>query len=357
MNIRLMKSVDAAIGRAAAMLLPPPRNPETRRPGSLLLIRPGGIGDAVLLSPAISLLQRAFPGVSIDVIAETRNAAAFRLCPGIRSIFLYHRPAELLRLLRNGYDVVIDTEQWHRLSAVVARLVSSGVKIGYDTNERRRLFTHRVVYSHHRYEAESFLDLLKPLGIEPKFEPEEPFLVVPPEAERRAAELLPGGTFVTMFPGASIPERRWGRERFHDLSLRLSRRGIRSVVIGGGGDVDDGDAIVSGTEEINLTGKTALAETAAVIRRSALLVSGDSGVLHIAVGLGVPTVSLFGSGIQDKWGPQGKKHVVINKKLPCSPCTKFGYTPRCPYNARCMSEITVDEIESAILRLLPPGSP
>jgi ADP-heptose:LPS heptosyltransferase len=106
---------------------------------------------------------------------------------------------------------------------------------------------------------------------------------------------------------------------------------------------------------LNLAGATTLAETAAVIKKSALLLSGDSGVLHIAVGLGVPTVSLFGPGRVKKWAPQGEHHIVINKELPCSPCTTFGHTPPCPIHAQCMRDISVDEVVTAVTMLLTSG--
>jgi len=75
-------------------------------------------------------------------------------------------------------------------------------------------------------------------------------------------------------------------------------------------------------------------------------------VLHIAVGLGVPTVSLFGPGRAKKWAPQGGQHMVINRGLSCSPCTTFGTTPSCPTAARCMRDITVDEVVNAVTMLL-----
>ena len=110
--------------------------------------------------------------------------------------------------------------------------------------------------------------------------------------------------------------------------------------------------VIAGGLGLNLAGMTSLSETAAVIQKSSLLLSGDSGVLHIAVGLGVPTVSLFGPGRVKKWAPQGERHIVISKELPCSPCTTFGTTPPCPNGIRCMSDITVDEVVNAVTRLL-----
>jgi ADP-heptose:LPS heptosyltransferase len=82
------------------------------------------------------------------------------------------------------------------------------------------------------------------------------------------------------------------------------------------------------------------------------LLSGDSGVLHIAMGLGVPTVSLFGPGRAGKWAPRGERHIVINKGLSCSPCTTFGTTPPCPISAQCLNDITVDEVFNAVAVLL-----
>jgi len=355
MNIGVMKSLDAVIGRLAASLLARPD--VTPRPcpiTTILLIRPGGIGDAVHLIPAIDAVKAAYPDAAIDILAEKRNSAIFRLSPHVRRIFHYDRPAELFHALRTPYDVVVDTEQWHRLSAVVARLTRAPRLIGFATNERARLFTHPIAYAQDDYEIDSFFRLLAPLGIEPR-EVSGPFLAVPPAAVERAEVLLEklvGKAYVTIFPGASIPERRWGAERFGRIAGLLAALGVAVVVVGGREDAGLGETIIGGGGGLNLAGRTSLSETAAVIRKSALLLGGDSGVLHIAVGLGIPTVSLFGPGRAKKWAPRGDRHLVIDKGLPCSPCTTFGTTPPCPIAARCMSDITVDEVFTAVTVLL-----
>jgi len=350
----MMKAVDGIIGRAVANLIPRPVQkalPSAVR--AILLIRPGGIGDAVHLIPAIRALRCAYPDSSIDILAEQRNSAVFTFCSGIRQICHYHAPADLSRLLRSSYDVVIDTEQWHFLSAVVARMTCAPVLIGFDSNARRRLFSHPVSYVQEEYEADSFLRLLAPLGIMPEYFP-PPFLEVPHEAMKRVDSLLgeiSNSVFVTIFPGASIPERRWGGAKFAQVAQLLAPLGVAVVVVGGSDDRRQGEEIVAHVRGVNLAGLTSLAETAAIIRKSALLLSGDSGVLHIAVGLGIPTVSLFGPGRESKWAPRGEHHLVINKKLPCSPCTTFGTTPPCPGKAQCMSDITSEEVFNAVTSL------
>lgn len=352
MNTLSLKKIDGAVGSLLARFWPRPSraNIPLHSPRRLLLIRPGGIGDAVLLVPAIRAFKVAFPDCEVTVLAERRNGAVFALCPDVAQVLLYDRPRQLLVAMRRRYDLIIDTEQWHRLSAVVARLIRSELKIGFATNERQRLFNIAVSYAHENYEADSFLRLLEPLGVNGQ-QVDFPFLTVPEPFEKRAGEALvslAGRPFVTLFPGASIPERRWGAEKFHCLAVRLNEEGLPVVVVGGPQDREAGEAILEGCQGINLAGKTSLAETAAVLQRSRLLVSGDSGVLHLAVGLDVPTVSLFGPGIAAKWAPRGEKHIVLNKNLPCSPCTRFGYTPPCPEGGRCIQEIALDEVVEAV---------
>jgi len=356
MNIPLIKAVDGCIGRLLTRLLPMPLwRALNTHPLSVLLIRPGGIGDAVLLAPLINSIKNLYPAVHITVLAEQRNVGVYKLIPSVDQVYCYDRPAEFWHAVRSRYDLVIDTEQWHRLSAVVTRLIPASVKIGFGTNERRRMFTHSVSYSEDDYEAVSFMRLLEPLTGPGKLpDTPAPFLNVPLNAATAAEKLLkPLGEsrFVVVFSGASIPERRWGAERFRQIAKVLAEHGYGVVVVGALADLADGDRITA-EGGLNLAGQTSLAETAGVIARSELLVSGDSGLLHIAVGLGVPTVSLFGPGRALKWAPRGENHFVLNRQLDCSPCTTFGTTPHCPYKARCMQEITVNEVAQAAIRLL-----
>jgi ADP-heptose:LPS heptosyltransferase len=154
---------------------------------------------------------------------------------------------------------------------------------------------------------------------------------------------------VALFPGASIEERRWGGVKFAALAERVVALGYSVVIVGGAEDLPVAANIAERLPSVlNVAGKTSLLETASILNEAALLVSGDSGVLHIAAGLGTRTVSLFGPGIAKKWAPRGERHIVINHQLPCSPCTKFGYTPHCKIGARCIQGISVDEVFAAV---------
>jgi lipopolysaccharide heptosyltransferase II len=359
LKVRLLKTFDRLVGTVLVHLAPKPHANPIFEPRRILFIRPGGIGDAVLLIPAIQALKEKFPKSTICVLAEKRNADIFSFCRAVDRTFRYDSLRELVEVLSGTYDVVLDTEQWHRLSAVFARLSGAPVLIGFATNQRKRLFTHPVCYSHDSHEEDSFFSLLEPLGISGSPGVFAPFLAITENTIVTTTAKLgvfSDRPFVALFPGASIPERRWGAEKFRDLAVRLHGRGLPVVVIGGKGDERAGETISAEGLGLNLAGRTSLAETAALLTRSLLLLTGDSGVLHIAVALGVPTVSLFGPGIARKWAPRGENHIVLNRHLSCSPCTRFGYTPRCSIGACCLAEIAVDEVEEAVMNLLEKNS-
>ncbi|HFQ80461.1 MAG TPA: glycosyltransferase family 9 protein [Desulfobacterales bacterium] len=358
MKQQLIKFFDSLTGKPACKILPsPPVVMDCPPPASILIIRPGGIGDALLLSPAIKEIKRCYPNVFLTILAEKRNAGAFSLIPEIDELWQYDSITQMWAAIRSAPHIVIDTEQWYRLSAVVARLTGAGRLIGFATNERGRLFTDPIPYNHQDYEINSFLNLLIPLKIQLPTELTIPFLTVPSSAQQEACRLLmPLGNrqLVTLFPGASIAPRRWGVEKFHQLAGAINGRNFDVVVIGDKNDLKAGKRIVTkNVSGINLAGQTTLAQSAAIIERSTLLISGDSGILHMAAGLGVASVSLFGPGIADKWAPRGRQHIMINKNVPCSPCTKFGYTPKCANHTVCIKQISVTEVFRAAMRLLP----
>lgn len=353
-KIALLKFVDRVVGGVLVRLLPRPRRRPHGVPRSFLLIRPGGIGDAVHLLPLLQVLQQYFPAAHISILAERRNAGVFGLSPVPVTVWCYDRPVEFIRALFGCYDVIVDTEQWHRLSAVVARLIRAPEKIGFASNTRQRLFTDPLPYSQTTYEAEVFLSLLVPLAIPPAPLSAPPWLIIPQKIEADIASLRAkiGGRYVVLFPGASIVARRWGEESFRLLACAIHESGWQVIVVGGRDDCATAEMICRDGWGHNFSGKTSLAETSALIAGADLLVSGDSGLLHIGVALGTPTVSFFGPGIAQKWAPRGEQHSVLNLQLSCSPCTLFGTTPPCVNQLKCLSGISVDAVINAVKKQL-----
>ncbi|MBI2486842.1 MAG: glycosyltransferase family 9 protein [Deltaproteobacteria bacterium] len=365
-KIEFLKRFDSAFGGVACSLskviVEPRKEVDEHRP-KILVIRPGGIGDAALLYPALKLLRESYKYAEINFLAEKRNAGILTGCPYINNLFLYdfRPPLELFKILRTDYDIVIDTEQWHRMTSALSFLTKAPIRAGFATNERAELYTHPVFYSHDDYEVYSFLNLVSAVtGKQYDFNESEPFIPLD-------SNLISGvmhsivefgkkwRALMGVFAGATIAERRWGINRFAELAKSLLGEDVGIVIVGGKSDIKDAKSFeeIVGTENIlSFVGKTSLMETAAIISKLDLFVTGDTGLMHVAYGVGTPTVSLFGAGIQRKWAPIEKRHVVINKNLPCSPCTKFGYTPKCPFNVKCLNDITVEDVKESVLRLL-----
>lgn len=326
---------------------------------SILVIRPGGIGDAVLLLPMLVELSQRYPGARIDLLAERRNAGVFACSPAVSTVFRYDSPSDLPGLLRRRYDLIIDTEQWYRLSAVVARLLRPARLIGFAGNGREDLLSDPVPYDTDRYEAEMFLALLEPLGGPAGVRNDAVPLLLPEQAVARAAALIEpfaGRPLVAIFPGASVPEKCWPVERFAEVAKTIAGQGCLPVILGGATEKAAGEQLCAAAGGVSCAGRTSLPETFALLARCCLLVSGDSGLLHAAALLRIPTVALFGPSNPAKWAPRGERQVVVSHAPACAPCSRFGTIPPCADAARCMLEISVEEVRAEVRAMLALAS-
>ena len=358
-KIRLLKKIDSVAGPVLVRLagiVPAAAEAPLSEECNILFIRPGGIGDAVLLIPAIRSMREKFPRASIDVLCEKRNHEIFKLCPEVDSILLYDRGFDVFSALGRRYDAVVDTEQWYRLSAIVAYMTRSPIRAGFRTNERRLLFNRPVDYYDDEYEALSFLRLTAAItGVTAQFNG-APFISIPQElSERVKSFLFPSSVneWISIFPGGSIDEKKWGTDRFRQVAGKMLGSGFGVVVVGGRNDFNVGKSIVEGLKgALNLCGSLDLSETAALLSRASLLITGDSGIMHVASAVGTKTLSLFGPGNEKKWAPMGANHMVIKKGLHCSPCSRFGHTPLCRRGKECMEMIGVEEVFNEAMELL-----
>ena len=310
----------------------------------------------------IRALREHYDRAAIDVLGERRNVGIYRINDLVREVHRYDNPmvyGTLRRLARARYQIVIDTEQYHFLSAVAANYLRPTYLCGFDTLGRGRLYTHRVRYSEQVYEVLSFCNLAAALIGEPiEFDRDQPFLEVGSQWQEWAADML--GDYgdrpvAVIVPGASTEHKYWAPSRYAEVARWLVRRGFLVVLLGGNDTIKTARGIsadLSAKDVLNLAGQSSLPQTAGLVQRASLYVSSDTGALHIAYGVGTPTVHMFGSGILEKWAPPGHRYVVVSKDLPCSPCTRYGYTPPCPYDAACMDAITVADVIAAIEEVL-----
>ncbi|MBI5663641.1 MAG: lipopolysaccharide heptosyltransferase II [Nitrospirae bacterium] len=338
------------------------------------------IGDAVITIPAVRSVRRAFPDAHISLLVKPWVSEIFRESPDIDEIILYDdsfkgytgrlKLAKKLRekafdkaiLLQNAFD-----------AALIAWLAGIPERIGYKRDSRGFLLTKAVPVEKdilQQHQVYYYLNLLKSVGIEPA--DTQPYLFLTDDERRSARDLLSSyfltdkGPLIGINPGATFGSaKRWLPERFAELIIKvISELNGRLIIFGGPSEIEIADDIITeinrlkiklkiekiGSRILVMAGKSNLRELAALISECDVLVTNDSGPMHMASALLVPTVAIFGSTDKTATGPFGRGHRVISKDLPCSPCMKR----ECPErHLNCMTAVTADEVFNAVREILP----
>jgi len=337
--------------------------------GRNLLIRgTNWIGDAVMTLPAISAIRRTFPRARITILAKPWVAELFHLCPDVDEIMLFQSPGvhdgvpgkwRLARELRKkNFDTAILLQNAIE-AAIIARLAGISVRAGYDSDARGPLLTHSVRRTRAVREVHQtgyYLEMVKALGcstsgadihLKPGRETE-----VLAESLMKRFGLEKDRPLVGMAPGAAYgPAKKWFPERFSAVSDRLMDAfPVQTILFGSAGDRDSTAAVrqYAKLPLHDLAGQTSLKEAMALMSRCRLFVSNDSGLMHVAAALGVPTIAIFGSTNTVTTAPVGRRVVIIHKPVSCSPCLK----QTCPTDFRCMDMIGVDDVCDAAKGLL-----
>lgn len=355
LKTKFIKLLDFSLGRLLAAILPSPRprqTPEKFR--RLLIIRPGGIGDAIFLLPILKHIRQKDPELIIDILCEKRNAEVFLSQPQL-NIHVYRHGTlwEFGTVLNSNYDIVIDTEQWHYFSAIAAYIIISKLTVGFASRPfRKKLFNKSVIYDIDAHEFDNFKALFSGFwgdmsylrDINSSYE-------MSAQSKDWATAQVPEAT-ACVFLGASIPERRLTHEQNISLVQGLLQMNL-TVALLGGKDVQEAshriEQQIKDARIKNFVGKISLRKSAALISRSQVFIGADSGLMHLACAIGTKTIALFGPGNLRKWEPKGEKHSIITENVDCSPCTQFGYTvPTCKGSYHCMRHIKIERVLNSV---------
>ena len=325
-----------------------------------LLVRLGSLGDVVHAIPAAAALRTGFPDAQIDWVVDPRYVELLSLVRGLnRSIPLDSRtdPRAIwhtIRSLRTArYDVAIDFQGLIK-SGTVARVAGAPVRIGFPRAHLREpaarfFYTQTPDPGAARHVIAKNLSLLAAVGVTTTA------IDFPLDIPRGAAVdalLTAAGSegYALINPGAAWPNKRWPPDRFGAVAAALRERyAIRSAVLWGPGEESLAAAVVAASAgSAAVAPPTTIPDLFALSQRAALLVSGDTGPLHIAAAVGTPIVALFGPTWSDRNGPWSPADVTIARTETCV-CL---YERRCRRPPPCIDEITVAEVVSAIDRRL-----
>ncbi|HQY58642.1 MAG: glycosyltransferase family 9 protein [Nitrospira sp.] len=339
----------------------------------LLLIKPSSLGDIVHTMPTLAALRERFPQAEVTWLVKRQWAPLVEVIAGVDHVcsvseglrgWLGRVPA----LRGAGYDLVVDLQGLFR-SGAMALLAGCGRRVGFATaREGSPLFyTQRVAVPPAPIHAvDRYLLVAEALGatrpIEPRFE------FIDRSGDQQAVDTMltragitPHQVWIAMNVSARWETKRWPPQHFAEVADRLSQsHGLPVVLIGGPAERPESLAVTAlmRTKAIDLTGQTPVGLLPGLLRRASLLVTNDSGPMHIAAAVGTPVVALFGPTDPVKTGPYGKGHVVLSYAVECRPC--FRRDCARPVPLECLTAVRPDQVVRAVEQHLErshkPGS-
>jgi lipopolysaccharide heptosyltransferase I len=335
---------------------------------NFLIVRLGALGDIVHAVPAAAALRAAYPASRIDWLVEGRHRPMVDLVTGIdRRITLERRtPAgwgDAVRTMRQvRYDAAIDFQGLLK-SAILARASGAARVAGFsiwhlrektarpfysvtDASSRDMLPPGAALHPGDQHVIRRNLRLLRTLGVD---DHRIVFPLAPIESAALGsvrAMLGAAQAFALINPGAAWPNKRWPAERFGEVAAFLRDvRQLPSIVLWGPGEEKLARAVVDASSgAARLSPPTTLADILALSRAAALMVSGDTGPLHVAAAAGTPTVSLFGPTDPERNGPWRVNDAILSRYGSC----ECHYKRRCHRASWCLAGIPVAEVTAAV---------
>jgi len=323
----------------------------------VLIVLPGAIGDVVRALPLLGRLRRGRPDAHVGWAVEPPAAPLLAGHPWLNEVTVFERAggaraflAFLRRVRAGGWTMALDLGRSLK-SGVVARASGARQRLGFarvDGREGNWLFAnvHVAAQGVARSKLEQFLAFGDTLGLPPG--PVE-FGLAPSEAEARDADLLLQGLgrpIVAACLGSTCPSRRWFPDRTAEALRALrARDGASAVLLGTAADAAFAAEVVRQSDGgvRDLVGRTSLRQLLAILGRAELAFGPDSGALHLAAAVGVPTVSLWGATSAARSAPWGSEHLALTGIAPCAPC----FLKTCPIGRVCMRTITPDDLTAA----------
>jgi heptosyltransferase II len=321
-----------------------PKNSGRLAPFRILVRSSNWLGDAVMSAPAIQRLKRGRPDLRLTVLTRSKLADFWRLVPEVDELITIDPGDSVFRIaakIRGRFEVAILFPNSVR-SALETWLAGIPRRVGY-ARPWRNFFLNQFIPEPSfpaplRHQSGHYLRIMDRIGAN--------LDEALPDLDLRTGE--PG--LIGVCPGAEYgPAKRW--TEFSLVAEQLSERyGLHWLIFGTANEKRFAADIVERlkTNATDLSGRTSLLELATQLRRCQLLLTNDTGTMHLASSLGVPTVAIFGSTEPQLTGPTGEGHVVIRHHVECSPC----FLRECPLDFRCMKAVTVTEVVSAVERVL-----
>ncbi len=319
------------------------------------------VGDAIMTLPALQAVRENFPGAHISVVAKPWVSPLFENHPAVDRVMVFDKGTgsvkgltevlKLSRLIRKErFDLAILFQNAFE-AALLAFLGGVKTRVGYRTDGRSFLLTHGVLRNEavrRVHQVGYYCAILNAVGLPAR--ERDPVLHVGSAAKEQAEDLLKGEAFgprsflLGISPGAVFGgAKRWPPERFAVIGDRAAEKwGAGVIVFGSKGEKGICDRVCGSMKHnaLNLSGRTSLEVAMGVMGFCDFFVTNDSGLMHMAAALGLPTVAVFGSTDHVTTGPRGPNTRIVRRAVSCAPCMK----KECPTDHRCMLKITPERV-------------
>ena len=352
----------------------------------ILLINPFGIGDVLFTTPIIHTLKDNFPNVKIGYLCNRRTASILESNPYVDYVFIYERDEfEALRkksnlawlkkiflfsnqIKKERFKVTLDFSL-NTPYGFFSWLAGIKERIGYDFKKRGRFLTKKVKLLGYcdMHIVDYYANLLKYLGLELKYKKLELYLknedIYKIDEVLSKESVKPSDLLVGIIPGAGASWgkeaslKHWSAERFAQLADKIIENYQAKIIIMG--DFFEKEITKNVIEKmqhkaIDLSGETTIGELAALLNKMKLIITNDGGPLHMAVALGIKTISIFGPVSEVVYGPYplSENHIVIKKDLNCRPCYQKFRLATCLRDRECIKSISSEEVFAAVRRVL-----
>ncbi|MFA5059810.1 MAG: lipopolysaccharide heptosyltransferase II [Candidatus Omnitrophota bacterium] len=333
---------------------------------NILVVRTDRVGDVVLTTPSLEALRKAFPSSKISILVAPQTREIVEGNPHIDEIIVDDRKGLqkgfwrfwklVLFLRRKKFDLAIIFHTKRRTNFLCFH---AGIphRLGYKNKKGGFLLTQGVEDKRiegTRHEAQYCLDLLRFIGVEPvdlKLS-----IVVSEGSVRWADDFLKKqgiekGELIAIHPGASCISKRWPAQRFANvIDQVVSKYGAKVVLVGDQDTKKISQKILSCVHSsvIDLTGQTSIGQLAALFKKCRLLISNDSGPVHVACAVGLPVISIFGrnqAGLSPtRWKPLGPKDIVLHKEVGCEICLAHN----CRIDFECLKALQPGDVLEAV---------
>ncbi len=331
----------------------------------ILIIRLSSIGDIVLSTPLIRLLRKKFPFAQIDFLIKKEFAELLKFNPHLTNLIEFDASKgfkELLRLksqiLKERYDLIVDIH--NNLRSVFLRTFSGAKVLKVDKRVFKRLLLVKFkinLYKNIIPVAERYIETVSQLSIKNDNQGLE--LFVPNDVldlSKDKINFSNSERYIAIAPSAKHETKRWLPERFAEVGDKLSENFNAKIILMGGKEDEQRCKLVESmmkNKPINICGKTSLLESAGILSLCEMLITNDSGLMHIASAMKTKVVAIFGSTVKELgFFPYGTKSIVVEKPISCRPCSHIG-RDKCPKkHFKCMREIQVSDVYNACVELM-----